>query len=82
MAKKTKPSFNAAAAYAADPDDASMGQDQSQAPAGPGAGAPGGDQQGSGQDITIPGQVVAQLEQLKQSGDMQSLGQIIAQLLP
>lgn len=83
MSKKKAPKFNAAAAYAAAPDDDSMGQDSGgpaqdpNAPPADGSGA-----SASGQDVTIPAQVVAQLEQLKQSGDFQSLGQMVAQLLP
>lgn len=94
MSKKRKaPKFNAAAAYAADPDDESMGQDQSSS--GPSASAPtdpsdpsGGAQSGgdpssqSGQPLTFPAEQVAQMEQLKQSGDMASLGQYVAQYLP
>lgn len=80
MAKKTNSKYSAADAYAA------MGQDPA-AMAAPDAGAPapapgdtGGDDQG--QPLTIPPDVVAQLVQLKQSGDMAGLGQAIAQLLP
>lgn len=74
-----KPKFSAAAAFQAAPDDDSMGQDSQQAP------APGGDasnQPASGQPLTFPPEQVAQMEQLKQSGDMASLGQYVAQYLP
>lgn len=75
MAKKQ---FSAAAAFQAAPDDDTMGQSGAPAPDGDADSA--ADQ--SGQPLTIPPDQVAQMEQLKQSGDFQTLGQMVAQLLP
>lgn len=83
MAKKRAPKFNAEAAFAASPDDDSMGQD-SQQPSDPSQQGPPDPTGGaaSGQPLSIPPDVVGQMEQLKQTGDFQSLGQLVAQLLP
>lgn len=84
--KSKKPKFSAAAAFAAQPDDGTMGQGAG-APADPsqGSGEPDADDSSgaaSGQPLSFPPEQVAQMEQLKQSGDMQSLGQYVAQYLP
>lgn len=73
MAQRPTPNYDASAAYSA------MAGQQGAPTAG---GEPDADDQSGGQPLTIPPDVVAQLIQLKQGGDMAALGQAIASLLP
>jgi hypothetical protein len=94
MAKKAASKYNAAAAYAtmAGGDGSAMGGAPMGDPNGSGGSstapaAPDGDaddtQEGGGEaGLSLTSNQVEQMEQLKQSGDMASLGQFIAQLLP
>lgn len=64
------PNFDAAAAYQQE-NDQDGDEQQTQDP----------NQQGQGTPLTIPPDVVAQMQQLKASGNMQGLGELVAQLI-